>query len=158
MKEGLSTPIRLIYLSLTRQCPFPAAFSGRTLLDRESSFRAKKVFFSTGSSGYASQGASHEPLHTYLSLLVRPGCQRAGVPHEGDRVVGKKLYVVMSYSVSNADLEAMFAPFGTVQSAQVIEDRDTGRSKGFAFVEMGTDQEAEAAIAGLSGKEHDGRT
>ena len=42
-------------------------------------------------------------------------------------------------------------------SAQVIEDRDTGRSKGFAFVEMGTDQEAEAAIAGLSGKEHDGR-
>jgi RNA recognition motif-containing protein len=59
--------------------------------------------------------------------------------------------------VSNADLEAMFAPFGTVRSAQVIEDRDTGRSKGFAFVEMGTDQEAEAAIAGLSGKEHDGR-
>jgi RNA recognition motif-containing protein len=72
--------------------------------------------------------------------------------------VGKKLYVGnLSYSVSNADLEAMFAPFGTVRSAQVIEDRDTGRSKGFAFVEMGTDQEAEAAIAGLSGKEHDGR-
>jgi len=72
--------------------------------------------------------------------------------------VGKKLYVGnLSYSVSNADLETMFAPFGTVRSAQVIEDRDTGRSKGFAFVEMGTDQEAEAAIAGLSGKEHDGR-
>ena len=72
--------------------------------------------------------------------------------------MGKKLYVGnLSYSVSNADLEAMFAPFGTVRSAQVIEDRDTGRSKGFAFVEMGTDQEAEAAIAGLSGKEHDGR-
>ena len=72
--------------------------------------------------------------------------------------MGKKLYVGnLSYTVSNADLEAMFAPFGTVRSAQVIEDRDTGRSKGFAFVEMGTDQEAEAAIAGLSGKEHDGR-
>ena len=72
--------------------------------------------------------------------------------------MGKKLYVGnLSYSVSNADLETMFAPFGTVRSAQVIEDRDTGRSKGFAFVEMGTDQEAEAAIAGLSGKEHDGR-
>jgi RNA recognition motif-containing protein len=72
--------------------------------------------------------------------------------------VGKKLYVGnLSYSVNSADLEAMFAPFGTVRSAQVIEDRDTGRSKGFAFVEMGTDQEAEAAIAGLSGKEHDGR-
>ena len=72
--------------------------------------------------------------------------------------MGKKLYVGnLSYSVSNADLETLFAPFGTVRSAQVIEDRDTGRSKGFAFVEMGTDQEAEAAIAGLSGKEHDGR-
>jgi len=67
--------------------------------------------------------------------------------------VGKKLYVGnLSYSVSNADLETMFAPFGTVRSAQVIEDRDTGRSKGFGFVEMGTDQEAlaavEAAVAG----------
>jgi len=59
--------------------------------------------------------------------------------------------------VSNADLEAMFAPFGTVRSAQVIEDRDTGRSKGFAFVERGTDQEADEAIAVLRGKEIDGR-
>ena len=72
--------------------------------------------------------------------------------------MGKKLYVGnLSYTVSNADLEALFAPFGSVRSVQVIEDRDTGRSKGFAFVEMGTDQEAKAAIAGLSGKEHDGR-
>jgi len=72
--------------------------------------------------------------------------------------VGKKLYVGnLAYSVSNADLEGMFAPFGTVQSVQVIEDRDTGRSKGFAFVEMSTDQEAAAAVAGLSGKEHEGR-
>jgi len=72
--------------------------------------------------------------------------------------VSKRLYVGnLSYTVSSADLETMFAPFGTVRSAQVIEDRDTGRSKGFAFVEMGSDQEAEAAIAGLSGKEHDGR-
>ena len=72
--------------------------------------------------------------------------------------MSKRLYVGnLSYSVSSADLETMFAPFGTVRSAQVIEDRDTGRSKGFAFVEMGSDQEAEAAIAGLSGKEHDGR-
>jgi len=63
----------------------------------------------------------------------------------------------LSYSVSNTVLEGLFAPFGTVRSVQVVEDRDTGRSKGFAFVEMGTDQEAAAAIAGLSGKEHDGR-
>jgi RNA recognition motif-containing protein len=84
--------------------------------------------------------------------------QRSSVPSEGDRIVGKKLYVGnLSYSVNNEGLQALFAPFGTVQSVQVIEDRDTGRSKGFGFVEMGSDHEAEAAIAGLSGKEHDGR-
>src|SRR5260370_36245440 len=51
----------------------------------------------------------------------------------------------------------MLEAFGTVQSAQVIMDRDTGRSKGLCFVEMGTDEEAQAAIAGLNGKEVDGR-
>jgi RNA recognition motif-containing protein len=72
--------------------------------------------------------------------------------------MGKKLYVGnLSYSVSDSDLEKMFAAHGTVESAQVIMDRDTGRSKGFGFVEMGSDQEAQAAIAALSGKEHDGR-
>src|SRR5947208_15640288 len=73
--------------------------------------------------------------------------------------MGKKLYVGnLSYETSDADLETMFAAYGTVQSAQVISDRDTGRSKGFGFVEMGTDQEAQAAIAGLSGKEVNGRS
>ena len=72
--------------------------------------------------------------------------------------MGKKLYVGnLGYNVSSSELETMFSTFGTVQSAQVIQDRDTGRSKGFAFVEMGTDQEAQAAIQGLNGKEHDGR-
>jgi len=72
--------------------------------------------------------------------------------------LGKKLYVGnLGYNVSSSELETMFSTFGTVQSAQVIQDRDTGRSKGFAFVEMGTDQEAQAAIQGLNGKEHDGR-
>jgi RNA recognition motif-containing protein len=72
--------------------------------------------------------------------------------------LGKKLYVGnLGYGVTSSELETMFATFGTVQSAQVIEDRDTGRSKGFAFVEMGSDQEAQAAIQGLNGKEHDGR-
>jgi RNA recognition motif-containing protein len=70
----------------------------------------------------------------------------------------KKLYVGnLGYGVSSSALETMFAAFGTVQSAQVIEDRDTGRSKGFGFVEMGSDQEAQAAIQGLNGQEHDGR-
>ena len=62
--------------------------------------------------------------------------------------MGKKLYVGnLSYGVTNSDLEQMFAAHGTVESAQVIMDRDTGRSKGFGFVEMKTDQEAQGAIA-----------
>ena len=72
--------------------------------------------------------------------------------------MGRKLYVGnLTYEVTDADLEKLFAPFGTVESAQVIADRDTGQSKGFAFVEMKTDQEAQAAIAALSGKEMNGR-
>ncbi len=72
--------------------------------------------------------------------------------------MGKKLYVGnLPYSVADSDLEQLFGQFGSVQSAQVIMDRDTGRSKGFGFVEMGSDQEAQAAIAGMNGKEVDGR-
>src|SRR2546430_8632755 len=73
--------------------------------------------------------------------------------------MGKKLYVGnLNYSVTDSDLMKLFEPHGTVQSAQVIMDRDTGRSKGFGFVEMGSDAEAQAAIAALNGKEIDGRT
>jgi RNA recognition motif-containing protein len=72
--------------------------------------------------------------------------------------MGKKLYVGnLTYGVTDSALEQMFAPHGTVVSAQVIMDRDTGRSKGFGFVEMKSDQEAEAAIAALNGKELEGR-
>ncbi len=72
--------------------------------------------------------------------------------------MGKKLYVGnLSYGITDSDLERLFEPHGTVQSAQVIMDRDTGRSKGFGFVEMGSDQEAQAAIAAMSGKEVEGR-
>ena len=67
-------------------------------------------------------------------------------------MVGKKLYCGnLSYSVRSADLERLFAEFGTVVSAQVIEDRDTGRSKGFGFVEFSSDDEAEKAIAEMNG-------
>jgi len=73
--------------------------------------------------------------------------------------VGKKLYVGnLNYSTTSADLEKMFAPYGKVDSATVIEDRDSGRSKGFGFVEMSSDAEAQAAISALNGTQTDGRT
>jgi RNA recognition motif-containing protein len=73
--------------------------------------------------------------------------------------MGKKLYVGnLSYNVTSSDLEQLFAQHGAVTSAQVINDRDTGRSKGFGFVEMGSDEEAAAAITAVNGQQHDGRT
>jgi RNA recognition motif-containing protein len=72
--------------------------------------------------------------------------------------MGKKLYVGnLGYGVTETDLTKMFEPHGTVESAQIIMDRDTGRSKGFGFVEMKTDQEAQAAIAALNGQDAGGR-
>ena len=72
--------------------------------------------------------------------------------------MGRKLYVGnLTYQTTAGDLEQMFGAYGTVQSAQIIMDRDTGRSKGFAFVEMGSDAEAQAAIAALNGKDMGGR-
>ena len=72
--------------------------------------------------------------------------------------MGKKLYVGnLSWGVTDSQLQDMFTPYGAVVSAQVIMDRDTGRSKGFGFVEMGTDQEAQAAITGMHGQVIEGR-
>lgn len=72
--------------------------------------------------------------------------------------MGKKLYVGnLSYGISDSSLEQLFSAYGSVQSAQVIMDRDTGRSKGFGFVEMGSDEEAQAAISSMNGKEIEGR-
>ena len=72
--------------------------------------------------------------------------------------MGRKLYAGnLSYDVDNSALEQLFAEFGAVSSAEVIVDRSTGQSKGFGFVEMGSEEEAEAAITALSGKEHLGR-
>ena len=72
--------------------------------------------------------------------------------------MGKKLYVGnLPYSVGDSELSEMFAEHGSVVSAQVVLDRETGRSKGFGFVEMSTDEEANAAINGMNGKDINGR-
>jgi cold-inducible RNA-binding protein len=73
--------------------------------------------------------------------------------------MGKRLYVGnLSYQVSSEELEQLFQAHGTVRSAQVMSDPETGRSRGFGFVEMEADDEAQAAIDALNGQEHGGRT
>ena len=73
--------------------------------------------------------------------------------------MGKKLYVGnLPYSVRDGDLEQAFGQFGSVTSAKVMMERDTGRSKGFGFVEMGTDEEAQSAINGMNGQPLGGRS
>jgi RNA recognition motif-containing protein len=72
--------------------------------------------------------------------------------------MGKKLYIGnLGYDVTDADLQQLLAQHGTVESAVVIMDKMSGRSKGFGFVEMSSDAEAQAAIAALNGKDHGGR-
>ncbi len=72
--------------------------------------------------------------------------------------MGNKLYVGnLSYSVRDDDLQQHFGSYGNVQSAKVMMDRDSGRSKGFGFVEMSSDAEAKAAITGMNGQTVDGR-
>jgi cold-inducible RNA-binding protein len=73
--------------------------------------------------------------------------------------MGKKLYVGnLPYTVRDGDLEQSFGEFGSVTSAKVMMERDTGRSKGFGFVEMGSDAEAQAAIEGMNGQSLGGRS
>ena len=72
--------------------------------------------------------------------------------------MGNKLYVGnLPYSFRDEDLQQTFSPFGAIASAKVMMERDTGRSKGFGFVEMGSDAEAQAAINGVNGQQHGGR-
>jgi RNA recognition motif-containing protein len=73
--------------------------------------------------------------------------------------MNKKIYVGgLSYSVTDSQLQQLFATHGTVESAKVVMDRDSDRSRGFGFVEMGTQEQAEKAIASLNGTQHEGRT
>jgi RNA recognition motif-containing protein len=72
--------------------------------------------------------------------------------------MGRKLYVGnLAFSVDSPALEQLFAPYGTVESASVVSDRETGRSRGFGFIEMSNGDEAQAAIDALNGQEHNGR-
>ena len=72
--------------------------------------------------------------------------------------MGKKLYVGnLSFAMDDQGLSVLFSAFGNVESSRVIMDRDSGRSKGFAFVEMSSSEEAQTAISGLNGTEHSGR-
>lgn len=72
--------------------------------------------------------------------------------------MGKKLYVGnLPYGMTDSGLEQLFGAHGSVQSAQIVMDRDTGRSRGFGFVEMGSDQEAQAAVEALNGTPVEGR-
>ncbi len=78
--------------------------------------------------------------------------------HSEESLMTKKLYVGnLAYSETNSTLQTMFEQFGEVESAQVILDRDTGRSKGFGFVEMSSAQQGQAAIDALNGKMVEGR-
>jgi RNA recognition motif-containing protein len=89
-----------------------------------------------------------------LSLAILK--ETSGSPPRWRKVImGKKLFVGnLGYDVSSADLQTLFTPHGSVQSAEVVADRDSGRSKGFGFVEMSSDEEARNAIAALNGKVH----
>ena len=72
--------------------------------------------------------------------------------------MAKNIYVGnLAWSVTNEDLRDLFSQFGTVKTAQVIDDRETGRSRGFGFVEMENDEEAQKAIEALNGNDHEGR-
>jgi len=73
--------------------------------------------------------------------------------------MGKRLYIGnLDFGVSSTDLEQLLGEYGEVQTAEVVSDRETGRSRGFGFVEMSTDEEAEAAITALNGQDHNGRS
>lgn len=72
--------------------------------------------------------------------------------------MGTRLYVGnLSYTVTTSELQQLFGQYGSVKDATVVQDRETGRSKGFGFVEMGSDADAQAAIQGLHGQDHNGR-
>jgi cold-inducible RNA-binding protein len=109
---------------------------------------------------YLSRLIAAQLLHLSRHFIWRVAASVDAVPEvfSGGPFMGKKLYVGnLAYGVTDSQLEQLFSAHGAVQSAQVIMDRDTGRSKGFGFVEMSNSAEAESAISALNGVEKDGR-
>jgi len=95
-----------------------------------------------------------------LDAITKQSCRKAAVcfPGEGFFSMAKKLYVGnLSYNTTEDGLRNLFSGFGSVASAKIIFDRESGNSKGFGFIEMGSDEEAAAAIAGTNGREFEGR-
>lgn len=102
--------------------------------------------------------SASDPAHVHSTAALAFGIVLTGEVLLSESFVGRRIYVGnLSYSVGKQELQQFFGAHGTVVSAQVITDRDTGRSKGFGFVEMGSDQEAQAAIAALNGRKFEGR-
>jgi hypothetical protein len=90
--------------------------------------------------------------------LPRPGCGISAGPQQQGTCSVKKIYVGnLSFDTTDSTLRTLFSAYGTISSATVLSDRETGRSRGFGFVEMENDSEAMAAITGLNGKAVDGR-
>jgi hypothetical protein len=117
-------------------------------------FRALYMIFKVAANGPWPVWLNRQPLQ------IHPGrtCVGGRMCHLRRLAMGKKLYVGnLSYDVDSSELEQLFGNHGQVVSAQIINDRDTGRSKGFGFVEMSSDEQAEAAIAALNGQQHNGR-
>ncbi len=140
----------------------------------ESGQHDKRIWYSCRTTGWEISG-DHRLARVGASIYTRPRTGRRGRLFFGSlnraRVVGqaqarvqrkfglKKLYVGnLSYSCSEEELRTLFTQYGTVASAAVVMDRETGRSRGFGFVEMEDDNNATSAIEALNGAQHDGRT
>jgi hypothetical protein len=119
---------------------------------------ADRTSFATLGIGCWDDRRSREPLRPLLCLVVLSFSRKSVESLIRAIAMAKRLYVGnLKYTVTSAELQEVFEQFGTVTSAQVLSDRETGRSRGFGFVEMANDDEAMHAIESLDGQEHDGR-